>query len=98
MQSFAGAETTRRFSSTLNSTWPMTRRPPKYAARKAHRVHDELGLINYLCQRHRGGRRFYLWFLRQCQVTRPSPQTWRSSGMPHGSSIKASLARIPWSD
>jgi hypothetical protein len=48
MQSFAGAETTRRFSSTLNSTWPMTRRQPKYAARKAHRVHDELGLDQIL--------------------------------------------------
>jgi hypothetical protein len=35
MQSFAGAETTRRFSSILNSTRPMTGRPPKYAARKA---------------------------------------------------------------
>ena len=45
MQSFAGAETTRRFSSTLNSTWPMTRRQPKYAARKANRVRDELGLM-----------------------------------------------------
>src|SRR5271165_847477 len=32
MQSFAGAETTRRFSSILNSTWPMTCCQPKYAA------------------------------------------------------------------
>jgi hypothetical protein len=60
MQSFAGAETTRRFSSTLNSTWPMTCRQPKYAARQAHRVHDELGLIKYFCQHHRGGRRLQM--------------------------------------
>jgi hypothetical protein len=31
MQSFAGAETTRRFSSILNSTWPMPCRQPKLA-------------------------------------------------------------------
>jgi hypothetical protein len=41
MQSFAGAETTRRFSSILNSTWPMTGRQPKYAGAQCHRVHDE---------------------------------------------------------
>jgi hypothetical protein len=48
MQSFAGAETTRRFFSILNSTWPMTCRQPKYAARKAVeftmsfvRLHDD---------------------------------------------------------
>ena len=35
MQSFAGAETTRGFSSILNSTWPMRCRQPKYAARNA---------------------------------------------------------------
>ena len=35
MQSFAGAETTRRFSSISNSTWPVTRRQAKYAARNA---------------------------------------------------------------
>ena len=35
MQSFAGAETTRRFSFTSNSTWPMTGRQPKYAVRNA---------------------------------------------------------------
>ena len=42
MQSFAGAETTRRFSFTSNSTWPMTGRQPKYAGAQCRRVHDEL--------------------------------------------------------
>jgi hypothetical protein len=48
MQSFAGAETTRRFSSILNSTSPKTCRQPKYAARNAVeftmslvRLHDD---------------------------------------------------------
>ena len=45
MQSFAGAETTRRFSSTLNSTWPMTRRQPKYPGRKAHRRRGALAQL-----------------------------------------------------
>lgn len=48
MQSFAGAETTRRFSSIFNSTWPRSCRQPKYAARNAVeftmslvRLHDD---------------------------------------------------------
>jgi hypothetical protein len=47
MQSFAGAETTRRFCS-FPSTWPRTCRQPKYAARNAVeftmslvRLHDD---------------------------------------------------------
>jgi hypothetical protein len=52
MLSFAGAETTQRFSSISNSTWPMTCRQPKYAARNA--VEFTMSLVRLHCENGHG--------------------------------------------